>query len=74
MRLMLLVMMGCTAPVPVEPVDPVLRPDIFVEADLEPAFEHGNAVWAGVALLDYDQDGWLDIFFTNGESQANALY
>ena len=46
----------------------------FTSAELRPAFEHGNSGWAGVALLDYDQDGWLDIFFTNGLSQRDALY
>lgn len=46
----------------------------YTEAELIPAFEHGNSGWAGVALLDYDGDGWLDIFFTNGLSQADALY
>ena len=43
-------------------------------AELYPPFEHGNSGWAGVALLDYDGDGWLDIFFTNGLSQEDALY
>jgi len=46
----------------------------FIRAELSPPFEHGNAAWAGVALLDYDADGWLDIYLTNGESQPNALY
>ncbi|MEE2751739.1 MAG: VCBS repeat-containing protein, partial [Myxococcota bacterium] len=46
----------------------------FDEAVLEPPFEHGNATWAGVALLDYDQDGWLDIFLTNGLMHPSALY
>jgi enediyne biosynthesis protein E4 len=27
----------------------------------------------GVLLLDYDQDGWLDIYFTNAQSVAMAL-
>src|SRR3954471_17167415 len=26
----------------------------------------------GVLLLDYDQDGWLDVYFTNGPSVAQA--
>jgi hypothetical protein len=46
----------------------------YSTAELLPPFAHGNAGWAGVALLDYDQDGWLDIFFPNGLSQRDALY
>lgn len=46
----------------------------YDSAVLIPQFEHGNSGWAGVALLDYDMDGWLDIFFTNGLSQRDALY
>lgn len=49
-------------------------PYVFDEGTLEPAFEHSNAVWSGAALLDYDLDGWLDIFFTNGENHADSLY
>jgi hypothetical protein len=46
----------------------------FRKANLMPAFFHGNSSWAGAALLDVDQDGWLDIYMTNGASQPNALY
>ena len=46
----------------------------YTQARLIPGFEHGNSGWAGVALLDFDSDGWLDIFFTNGLSQSDALY
>jgi hypothetical protein len=46
----------------------------FDEATMLPPFTHVNAVWAGVALLDYDDDGWLDIFLTNGYTHPDALY
>jgi len=32
-----------------------------------------EAMSGGVLLLDYDQDGWLDIYFTNAPSVAMAL-
>ena len=54
--------------------EPQQTPPSFEAATLDPPFEHGNSGWAGVALLDYDNDGWLDIFFTNGLSQPDALY
>ena len=50
------------------------KPVRYEQAELIPAFQHGNSGWAGVALLDYDGDGWLDIFFPNGLSQADSLY
>jgi tetratricopeptide (TPR) repeat protein len=46
-------------------------------------FEHQNSPTArkylietmggGVALLDYDADGWLDVFFTNGARLADPM-
>ncbi len=46
----------------------------FDAAVLDPPFSHANAIWAGVALLDFDGDGWTDIFFTNGAPHPDALY
>ena len=46
----------------------------FDSAIFLPEFQHVNSVWAGVALLDYDNDGWLDIFLTNGNTHPDALY
>lgn len=46
----------------------------FDQAVLSPPFAHHNAIWAGVALLDADGDGWTDLFFTNGENHPSALY
>ena len=66
MILLLWIVFGCTQ-IEQTPVS-------YTQAVLIPEFEHGNAGWAGVALLDYDNDGWLDIFFTNGLSQPDALY
>jgi len=57
------------------PPDPEPEGDgAFLAGELRPPFQHGNAIWAGVALLDFDGDGWLDIYLTNGESHPNALY
>jgi hypothetical protein len=57
--------------------EPVLAPEIGLAFDsgaLHPKFLHRNAIWAGVSLLDFDGDGWLDIFFPNGFGGADALY
>src|ERR1700712_482450 len=32
-----------------------------------------ESISGGVALLDYDRDGWLDIYFTNAPNVAMAL-
>jgi hypothetical protein len=54
-----------------DPSDGGARFDVGV---LDPPFEHVNATWAGVALLDFDGDGQLDIFLSNGRSHPDALY
>ena len=47
---------------------------LFDAGILSPEFSHVGGIWAGVAVLDYDGDGWPDLFFTNGESHPDALY
>jgi hypothetical protein len=67
---------GCTPP-KATPPDEVLPETVkapFTAGQLFPEFGHANSVWAGVALLDHDQDGWLDIFLTNGRNHPDALY
>ena len=49
-------------------------PLAFSRATLDPVFRHSGGLWAGVALLDYDNDGLLDIFLPNGLSHPDALY
>lgn len=46
----------------------------FVEATLDPPLFHNRAVWAGVAMLDFDGDGWTDLYFTNGKGESDSLY
>ncbi len=46
----------------------------FQQAVLDPPFAHVNATWAGVALADFDGDGWTDIFLPNGRNAPDALY
>lgn len=66
-------LLACTtAPPGVATAPPI--PAAFAPATLEPAFHHAASTWPGLALLDYDGDGWLDIFLTNGRSHANGLY
>ncbi len=66
-------LLACTPPGSAGPDTAVEGPG-FVMAELDPPFEHSRAIWAGVALLDIDDDGWLDIYFTNGLHHADALY
>ena len=65
--------------VPVAAVGPKL---VDITAATRIHFEHLSSpeqryivesMGGGVALLDYDGDGWLDIFFTNAPSVAMAL-
>lgn len=67
-----LVLLSACAAEPAEKADE--EAPWFTEAVLDPPFEHKRSVWAGVALLDYDLDGWTDLFFTNGKGQPDSLY
>ena len=59
-----------------EIIEPSYKGDVpyFSAATLIPEPKHVNAIWSGVGLLDYDGDGWLDIFLPNGENAPDALY
>ena len=46
----------------------------FSAAVLSPEPEHVNAIWAGAGIIDYDNDGWMDIFIPNGTNTPDALY
>ncbi|MEV8437382.1 CRTAC1 family protein [Actinosynnema sp. NPDC051121] len=49
-----------------------LRPSVkFSDFAAEPVFSHGIP---GVVMLDYDNDGDLDFYVTNGPGRANSLY
>ncbi|MCP4916530.1 MAG: CRTAC1 family protein [Proteobacteria bacterium] len=67
----MLLLLACQDPAPPAEVQPA---PTYSLATLDPPFEHANAVWAGVALLDHDGDGLLDIYATNGETHPDALY
>ena len=65
--------------VPVTPVAHVTFVDATPGAGLD--FSHGlmgdtmaSMVAAGVAIGDYNDDGWLDIFFAQGNTGFNKLY
>ena len=79
-RVAIVAALGCgSSPEPIDTASQTVTdepsgPYAFDKGALDPAFVQRNAVWAGVALLDFDDDGWLDIFFTNGLGGADALY
>jgi enediyne biosynthesis protein E4 len=61
-------------------VGPIQFADVTVSSGI--TFEHAvspekkylyESMSGGVLLIDYDQDGWLDIYFTNAQSVAMTL-
>jgi hypothetical protein len=77
-RVVLVTAFGCSDGKSVDSADTGEAKDApdgwFDEAELDPPFEHGNAIWAGVAIFDFDGDGLQDLFFTNGANHPDALY
>jgi hypothetical protein len=75
----LLPLAAARLPAPAAP--PPLFTDVTAASGI--AFRHENApttqkylietMGGGVALLDYDGDGWLDVFFTNGAALADPM-
>src|SRR3954466_13878098 len=70
---------GPTKPKAMAPAATIHFADVTRTAKI--AFEHAvsaekkyliESMSGGVLLLDYDEDGWLDIYFTNGPSVAQA--
>jgi enediyne biosynthesis protein E4 len=72
-----LLLLGC-APQPATPaaapVDQSPSDVAFDEGVLDPPFQSWNALWAGAAIIDFNADGWPDLYFSNGETHPDALY
>jgi hypothetical protein len=63
-------------PGPVQDVEPVRFIDVALESGIDYRHENGptpdkympETMGAGAVMLDYDGDGWVDLFFVNGGS------
>lgn len=65
--------------VPLTPVSHVSFSDVTMDAGID--FRHGFSsesmgamVSAGLAVGDYNGDGWLDLYFSQGDAGLNKLY
>ena len=61
---------------PLEAIDPPIQ---FEDASALVNYQHiglafGGDGLAGAAWIDYDNDGFLDLFLTNGRTQSNGLF
>jgi enediyne biosynthesis protein E4 len=52
---------------------PIVFDDLSALVDFQRSSVGGDAL-AGAAWLDYDNDGFLDLFLTNGKTQKNGLF
>jgi len=79
--LLLAGLLAARLPAPSAPDEPAVLADVTDRTGI--AFRHQNApttqkylietMGGGVALLDYDGDGWLDVFFTNGAQLEDPM-
>ncbi|MBM3933321.1 MAG: CRTAC1 family protein [SAR202 cluster bacterium] len=67
------------SPAPEPPFKPLFKDEFFEDASDALDFHRlgissGGDMFAGAAWLDYDNDGWLDLYLTNTKGADNALF